>query len=135
VWEALAATGSAVTASPALANINGTDMVLIGSTNGLFYAFDAQSGTQVTQQPFQAGAAIRSSAAVSSNGSIIFGADNGVLYALQIDIELGFTTPFATFQSGGAITSSPAIGKIDSTNDAVYYTSTDGSLVCVTVSD
>jgi outer membrane protein assembly factor BamB len=123
--------GAAVTASPALANLNGTDWVLVGTTSGKFCALDAQTGATAQGEAFFAGGAIRSSAAVSADGQILFGADDGVLYGLHLDPTSGLLSNFLSTKAGGAIQSSPAIASAGAAGTVVYYSSTDGSLISV----
>jgi outer membrane protein assembly factor BamB len=89
------ATGGKVSASPAVATINGTRMVFVGSWDGVFHALDATSGAQVwsytIEIPPAVGACagsgpdctrIASSSAVA-NGYVYFGAGNGFVYCLN----------------------------------------------------
>jgi len=130
-WPMPAALGAAVTASPALANLNGSNWVLVGATNGKFCALDAQTGAAAQGEAFFAGGAIRSSAAVSSDGSILVGADDGILYGLHLDPSAGLLNNFLSTKAAGAILSSPAIASAGSAGDVVYYSSTDGSLISI----
>ena len=83
-------TGGKVSASPAVATVGGVSTVYIGAWNGIFYALNAETGSQrwsftidtVTGCPTLTTTRIGSSAAVE-NGSVYFGAANGFVYALD----------------------------------------------------
>lgn len=85
------ATTGTVSASPAVATINGTSMVFIGSWNGSFYALNAVTGTQIWSFPIDIippcsrnSCRIGSSASVDvANNLVFFGAENAYLYALN----------------------------------------------------
>jgi outer membrane protein assembly factor BamB len=87
--------GGQVSATPAVASINGTRMVFVGSWNGTFYALNATTGAEVwtftiDTVPATGSCAttpidctrIASSAAVA-NGDVYFGAGNGYVYGLD----------------------------------------------------
>ena len=107
-------TGGWVTASPAVATVNGTSMAFVGSWNGRFYALNAVTGQevwsyQVDSTPYCSACMIGSSADVT-NGIVYFGADNAFLYALNAatgavvwKVQLGDPT------QGYAIWSSPSV--------------------------
>jgi outer membrane protein assembly factor BamB len=86
-----------VSASPAVATINGTRMVFVGSWDGVFHALDAATGAELWSFPIDlvpvtgacmnpddrfACTRIGSSAAVA-NGKVYFGAGNGYVYCLN----------------------------------------------------
>ena len=82
--------GGYVTASPAVATVNGRSMVFVGAWNGIFVALEAVTGAfkwSFQIDPVQncnqdSCTRIASSAAVM-NGMVYFGAANGYLYALN----------------------------------------------------
>ncbi|HEV2350256.1 MAG TPA: PQQ-binding-like beta-propeller repeat protein [Terriglobia bacterium] len=83
-------TGGAVSASPAVATVNGTSIAYIGAWNGTFYALNGLTGQKIWSfqiDPVQncnqdSCTRIGSSPAVS-NSIVYFGASNGYLYALN----------------------------------------------------
>src|SRR5580704_1523482 len=84
-------TGAIVSASPAIATVNGTSTLYLGSWTGTFYAINAVTGQSIwTFQVDAVGACakggchIGSSAAVDvANNLVFFGARNAYLYALN----------------------------------------------------
>jgi outer membrane protein assembly factor BamB len=92
-WKFL--TGGKVSASPAVAAVGGTSLVLIGSWDGVFHGLDAVTGAErwsfaidpapssgfCASKPLEC-SRIGSSAAVS-DGKVYFGAGNGYVYALD----------------------------------------------------
>jgi outer membrane protein assembly factor BamB len=92
-WKFL--TGGKVSASPAVAAINGTSMVFIGSWDGVFHALDAATGAEIWSFPIDAapnsGACANGNVACTriatspsvENGKVYFGAGNGYMYALN----------------------------------------------------
>jgi outer membrane protein assembly factor BamB len=120
--------GGQVSASPAVATINGTPMVFIGSWNGNFYGLNAVTGAEVWHFTIDAAPSsgscatspiscrrIASSAEVA-NGDVYFGAGNGYVYAL--DAATGsrvWGTQLGDPTQGVEIWTSPAV-----TNGLVY---------------
>ena len=126
-WQTPFATGGIVSSSPAIgtARVTGSAIgIFVGSTDGKFYALDAATGSSLAQ-PFQARGSIRSSPAVSRDGTIVFGSDDGTVYYLQLNG--GALNPQANFQTGAGVNSSPALATF-STNGTVYIGSTDSKL-------
>jgi outer membrane protein assembly factor BamB len=68
---------------------------------------------------FAAGGIVDSSPAIAADGTIYFGAHNGIFYALDAGGKARWT-----FATGSEITSSPALGA----DGSVYFSSTDGNL-------
>ena len=95
--------------------------VYLGFDGGLLFCLDARTGK--TLWTFEAGGAIRSSAAVSAeDATVCFGSHDGHLYAL--DAATGAER--WRFQTGGKVTSSPCPA-----NGCVYVGSDDGQVYAV----
>ena len=83
--------GGRGSASPAVATVNGTSTVFLGSYNGNFYAINAVTGTKIWSfridivNPCNSKRCrIGSSASVDvANNLVFFGAENAYLYALN----------------------------------------------------
>ena len=119
--------GGKVSASPAVAAVNGTPMLFVGAWNGTFYGLNAESGAMVWQ--FQTDAAptigacalspvdcmrIASSAAVA-NGNVYFGAGNGFVYCLNAATgTLVWKFQLGNATQGAEVWTSPAVaaGKV-----------------------
>jgi outer membrane protein assembly factor BamB len=92
-WKFL--TGGKISASPAVATINGTIMVFIGSWDGVFHALDATTGAQAWSFAIDAAPSSGScatapvecsriaSSAAAVDGRVYFGAGNGYVYGLD----------------------------------------------------
>jgi outer membrane protein assembly factor BamB len=84
-------TGGEVSATPAVATVNGTSTVFLGSYNGNFYAINAVTGTKIWSFKIdiikpcnKKRCRIGSSASVDVvNNLVFFGAENAYLYALN----------------------------------------------------
>ena len=134
------AVGAGVFASPALTNADPDDPVRPGEST-LFVA--DQSGTLTAIDPeasepsqrlrwtftIPSGAAINSSPAVTRDGTILFGADDGFVYGVR---DLGDSAELRwAFATGGPVRSSPAVDfdRDDPGNDiTIYIGSNDGNV-------
>jgi outer membrane protein assembly factor BamB len=111
-------TGGAVTASPAVATVNGTSMVFIGGWNGWFYALNAVTGQQMWdfEVDLVGPCTINNCRIASSpdvtNGIVYFGAENAYLYALNAATgALVWKQQLANPNNGYEIWSSPAVSN------------------------
>ncbi|HOL67762.1 MAG TPA: PQQ-binding-like beta-propeller repeat protein, partial [bacterium] len=75
---------------------------------------------------FKADAAIVSSPAIGSDGSVYFTSEKGTLYALAPDGTLRWS-----FRPGGTIRSSPALGSDGTVYLSTYVSSGEGALCAV----
>ncbi|MSQ15406.1 MAG: serine/threonine-protein kinase [Dehalococcoidia bacterium] len=101
-----------VLTSPAVAN----ETVVVGSSRGNVYAFNAADGSQVWQ--YEAGSPVMSAPSIG-NGVVYFGDDKGRFNAL----ELSTGKLLWSLQLQGKVRTSPALG-----NGTVYVTTEDGVL-------
>lgn len=113
-----------VLSSPALLN----NRIFIGSPEGYLHAFNS-SGTHIWS--YDTLASIESSPAVSSDGDIYFGSNNGNIYSLYEVGSLG--GPRWVYPTNGAVRSSPAIDHlgriwIGSDDGYLYSIKSDGKL-------
>jgi outer membrane protein assembly factor BamB len=126
-WAVL--TGNDVVSSPAVAGDGRT--VYVGSNNGRLYIISLNPiGTLSTVQTYPPSGdspigAIQSSPTIASDGAIIFGSDDGHLYALNPDATLRWKFP--AVGSIGAVRSKPAIGP----DGIIYFGAEDGKLYAV----
>jgi outer membrane protein assembly factor BamB len=111
-----------VSASPAVATVNGVRTVYVGAWSGFFYAINADTGTQVwrfevdrtsalgaTNCTTTSACRIGSSAMVDS-GVVYFGAENAFVYALNaVDGSLVWKRQLGDPQAGAEIWTSPAV--------------------------
>jgi len=104
--------------SPVLVNQN-LNLTRFGTGDG--WIWDGAPNVISADGIFQIESGIRSSPALD-NDRLFFGADNGVVYAIDAHTYNG-NNPVWTHQTGGPVYSSPAIGK-----NVVYIGSTDGYL-------
>lgn len=105
--------GAQVTASPAL----GADGTLyVADLAGRLTAYDTAAGDVRWIFLVPSGAGIASSPAVTADGTVVFGADDGFVYAVGSDGELRWS-----FETGGAVRSSPAIAA----DGTIYVGSAD----------
>ena len=75
-------TGGPIVSSPAVATGGAQPVIVVGSNDGNVY-FVLDSGSAATQMAvFPIGAAVRSSPALGSDGTVYVGADDGRLYAI-----------------------------------------------------
>lgn len=128
--------GASVVASPALGadGTPGADTLYVADGSGTLTAIDLTSvnatGAAATARwtfTIPSGAAIASSPAVTEDGTIVFGADDGVLYAVR---DAGATAELRwTFVTGGEVRSSPAVA--DDGNGTIYFGSSDGFVYAV----
>jgi outer membrane protein assembly factor BamB len=105
-----------VTASPAVATVNGTSMVFIGSWNGWFYALNAVTGQQMWAfevdlvGPCTANNCRIGSSPDVTNGIVYFGAENAYFYALNAATgALVWKQQLGNPNNGYEIWSSPAV--------------------------
>jgi outer membrane protein assembly factor BamB len=126
-WAVL--TGGDVVSSPAVAGDGRT--VYVGSNNGRLYIIALNpDGTVNNTQTYppsgdSAIGAIQSSPTIASDGAVIFGSDDGHLYALNTDRTLRWKYP--AVGSIGAIRSKPAIGP----DGIIYFSAEDGRLYAI----
>lgn len=107
-----------VLSSPALSN----GRIFIGSPEGSLYAADL-SGNEIWK--FDTSAAVESSPAVSTDGSIYFGSNNGNIYSLyEVGDKVGSKW---IYQTNGAVRSSPAIDHLG----RIWIGSDDGHLYSI----
>ena len=102
--------------------------VYAGSLDGFLYALDTSNFGSIKWKypPGATGlSAIRSSPAIDSDGTVYFGTDDGILYAVNPDGTLKWTFPASG--SIGAIRSSPTIGP----NGIIYVGSDDGNVYAI----
>jgi hypothetical protein len=127
-WAVL--TGGDVVSSPAVTGDGRT--VYVGSNNGRLYIIALNpDGTFDSSQTYppsgdSAIGAIQSSPTIASDGAIIFGSDDGHLYALNPDRTLRWKYP-AVGSIGAAIRSKPAIGP----DGIIYFSAEDGRLYAI----
>lgn len=118
--------GAEVFASPAL-RTNVLDTIYIPDTTGTLWAVTVDTtanppSAQVRWQTKVANAGIFSSPVVSTDGTLIFGADDGTVYAVQDAGDAG--TLRWTYTTEGPVRSSPAILQ-DATDTVIYVGSND----------
>jgi hypothetical protein len=103
----------------------------VGSNNGRLYiiALNADGSINNTQTYPPGGdgpiGAIQSSPTIASDGAVIFGSDDGHLYALNPDRTLRWKYP--AVGSIGAVRSKPAIGP----DGIIYFSAEDGRLYAI----
>jgi outer membrane protein assembly factor BamB len=112
--------GGIVSASPAVATINGTSMVFVGGWNGLFYGVNAVTGQKIWSfqvdlvSPCSSGNCRIGSSAAVSNNIVYFGAENAYLYAVNAATgALVWKVQLANPNNGYEIWSSPAVNAGD----------------------
>jgi len=128
--------GAGVTSSPALGadGTPGADTLYVADQAGKLTAIDltsvnpSRAGASARWTfTVPGGAAINSSPAVTVDGTILFGADDGVLYAVR---DLGNAAEVRwTFTTAGPLRSSPAVA--DDGLGTIYFGSSDGSVYAV----
>jgi outer membrane protein assembly factor BamB len=122
-------TGGNVVSSPTVSGDGRT--VYVGSNNGRLYiiALNASGTINNTQTYPPSGdsaiGAIQSSPTIASDGAIIFGSDDGHLYALNPDRTLRWKYP--AVGSIGAVRSKPAIGP----DGIIYFSAEDGRMYAI----
>lgn len=127
-WAVL--TGGDVVSSPAVTGDGRT--VYVGSNNGRLYIISLNAdGTVNNTQTYppsgdSAIGAIQSSPTIASDGAVIFGSDDGHLYALNTDRSLRWKYP-ALGSLGAAIRSKPAIGP----DGIIYFSAENGRLYAI----
>ena len=129
-WAVTLAPSAAIVASPAVDASK--DIVYVGSTNGRLYALSVINGDQLwvfTPDSVNPPDPIRGAIVVASDGAIIFGSDDGYLYALNPSGTLRWKFPASGSPLGplGAIRSKPAIGA----NGIIYFGANDGKLYAI----
>jgi hypothetical protein len=122
-------TGGEVVSSPTVSGDGRT--VYVGSNNGRLYIIslnpDGSFNNAQTYPPSGDSAigAIKSSPTIAGDGAIIFGSDDGHLYALNPDRTLRWKYP--AVGSIGAVRSKPAIGP----DGIIYFSAEDGRLYAI----
>jgi outer membrane protein assembly factor BamB len=108
--------GADVTASPAVATINGTSLAFVGGWNGWFYAANAVTGQEIWKfevdlvGPCSVNNCRIASSPDVTNGIVYFGAENAYLYALNAASgALVWKQQLANPNNGYEIWSSPAV--------------------------
>jgi outer membrane protein assembly factor BamB len=103
-------------------------VIYVGSENtpsdGYLYALNPADGLLVWAEPFDPGGVVYTTPAIAADGTIIFGAHNGNVYALHPDGSLYWT--FTTTESAW-VRSSPAIGA----DGIIYIGSYDRTLYAI----
>jgi outer membrane protein assembly factor BamB len=132
-WSYTPAPAADIVSSPAVTSNGST--VYVGSTNGRLYALNALNNgsllwnypdpIRTPGDPVSIGD-IRSDPVIAGDGAIIFGSDDGHLYALNPNGTLRWKYP-ATGSPIGAVRSKPAIDS----NGIIYFTANDGKLYAV----
>ena len=127
-WAVL--TGGDIVSSPAVTGDGRT--VYVGSDNGRLYIIALNPDGTVNNSPQtyppsgdDAIGAIQGSPTIASDGTIIFGSDDGHLYAINPDRTLKWKYP--AVGSIGAVRSKPAIGP----DGIVYFGAEDGKLYAI----
>jgi len=118
--------GISVSASPAVGMLGSQETIYVADDGGHVAALDPQSGTPRWTFDVPAGTQIGSSPLVTNDGTIIFGADDGNLYALHDGGADQFEVRW-TYSIGARIRSSPAIRQ-DGGGTVVYVGADDGNL-------
>lgn len=72
--------GAVVFATPALATVDGTAMIFVGTHAGQFYALKAETGEVVSSQTL--GGRIWGTAAIGQDGTVFIGSDDDKLFAI-----------------------------------------------------
>ena len=132
-WAVTPVPSAAIVASPAVDPAAGR--VYVGSTNGRLYALsDLANGAEIWRYPDPSRTPgdparigdIRGTPVIASDGAIIFGSDDGYLYAVNPSGTLRWKFPTAGSPLG-AIGSKPAIGA----DGIIYFSADDGKLYAV----
>ncbi len=132
-WAVTPAPSAALVSSPAVDAA--AARVYVGSTNGRLYALnDLANGAEIWRYPDPTRTPgdptrigdIRGAPVVASDGAVIFGSDDGYLYAVNPSGTLRWKFP-AAGSALGAIRSKPAIGA----NGIIYFSADDGKLYAV----
>jgi outer membrane protein assembly factor BamB len=132
-WAVTPAPSAALVSSPAVDAA--AARVYVGSTNGRLYALnDLANGAEIWRYPDPTRTPgdptrigdIRGAPVIASDGAIIFGSDDGYLYAINPSGTLRWKFP-AAGSALGAIRSKPAIGA----NGIIYFSADDGKLYAV----
>jgi outer membrane protein assembly factor BamB len=77
------ATSDAIVSSPAVATGGAQPIVVVGSSDGNVYFIRDDGATASLAAMFPIGAAVRSSPAIGSDGTVYIGADDGRVYAIR----------------------------------------------------
>jgi hypothetical protein len=101
--------------------------VYVGSNNGRLYALNTLDGSEIWRYPVGSDRIgdVRGAPAIGSDGAVIFGSDDGHLYALNPDGTLRWKFP--AIGSIGAVRSKPAIGP----DGIIYFGAEDGKVYAV----
>ncbi|MBN1489080.1 MAG: VCBS repeat-containing protein, partial [Phycisphaerae bacterium] len=139
-WDWPKTVGDKVQSSPALGDADGNsglDFVVVGSDDGNVYAWD-YTGTALAGWPKGTGDKVRSSPAIGDIDDddeleVIVGSDDGNVYAWNLDgtvVDRDGAAPWDwPNATGGAVSSSPALGDIDGDGDLdVVVGSADGKV-------
>ena len=106
IWDVRVGGGDHIVGSPVVAQVGDRGVVLIGSSDGKLYAYDAADGT--FQWSFPTGNKIWSTPAVA-NGIAYIGSLDHSLYAVNVtDGSDAWPSPFS---AGGAFTATPLIAR------------------------
>lgn len=117
---------AAITASPAAGVMGSVETLYVADDGGHVAAVATASGGSRWTFEVPGAAAVLSSPLVTADGTVIFGADNGILYALR-DGGGGAVDVQWEFDVGAPIRSSPGIHGMDD-EAFVYVGAEDGNL-------
>jgi outer membrane protein assembly factor BamB len=115
-------TGGSISASPAVATVNGVSTVFVGNWSGVFYALNAVTGQviwsfSIAPSPCAPTACRIASSPAVANGVVYFGAADATLYALNAaNGHLIWKARLADSSAGYEIWSSPAVDS----NGTIY---------------
>jgi len=125
-----------IVASPAVAS---TGTIFIGSMNGTMDGVRPNGTIQCTFRVFGPDGransgdeqffGIRSSAAITPDGLVVFGADDGYLYVIQ-DQTCSLR---ASFKTNGPIVSSPMVAQAENNRRKIFFGSGDGFFYALTL--
>jgi outer membrane protein assembly factor BamB len=128
-WFTTPAPAAAIVSSPAVTSDGG--VLYVGSNNGHMYALNTLNGNKLWEYPDPGRTPgdparigdVRSAPIIASDGAIIFGSDDGHLYALNPNGTLRWRYP-STGSAIGPVRSKPAIDL----NGIIYFGAGDGKL-------
>lgn len=125
VWSY--ATEGEIEASPTLARVQGSDVVIVGSSDTYVYCILAGARTPQLAWRVKTGGKVSSTAAFSDN-LVFVGSSDSYMYALNAVTG----AQHWKYQTQGPITSSPAVQEAEAGGYAqVYFGSQDGSVYAV----
>ncbi len=119
---------SPIHSSPVLSHAG--DTVYFGNEDGEFYALDTATGSRrwvFNVNPLSTRYAITGAAALAADGTIVFGSNNGYLYALRPTGVMDWRFPPGLDAGTEGIRSAPVLGP----DGTVYFAAQDGYLYAV----